>query len=125
MLNFNSILLFSEKPKELAEFYQKIFDKKPEWQGGDYVGWMVGSGFFTIGPHDKVKGKNNSPERMMLNLETADVQVEFDRIKKLGAKVVAEPYHPSEDSTGTIATLADPDNNYFQLVTPMNMSDAN
>jgi predicted enzyme related to lactoylglutathione lyase len=32
--------------------------------------------------------------------------------------VVAEPYHPMEDQKGTIATFADPDNNYFQLMTP-------
>jgi predicted enzyme related to lactoylglutathione lyase len=53
---------------------------------------------------------------MMFNLETKDVEAEFDRIKKLGATVVAKPYHPKEDPKGTIATFADPDANLFQLV---------
>ena len=57
----------------------------------------------------------------MFNFETRDVKGEFERIKKLGAAVVAEPYHPGEDPKGTIATFSDPDNNYFQLVTPWEM----
>ncbi len=44
---------------------------------------------------------------------------EFARIKDLGAEVVAEPYHPSEEPSMWLATLADPDGNYFQLATPM------
>jgi predicted enzyme related to lactoylglutathione lyase len=46
------------------------------------------------------------------------VKGEFERIKKLGAAVVAEPYNPAEDPKGMIATFADPDNNYFQLMSP-------
>jgi predicted enzyme related to lactoylglutathione lyase len=121
MLNFNSILLFSEKPKVLAEFYEKVFGKKPEWNDSDYVGWQVGNSFVTIGPHDKVKGKNSNPDRVLFNFETTEVDQEFARIKALGAKVIAEPYHPGEDAKMSIATFADPDNNYFQLMTPMEM----
>jgi predicted enzyme related to lactoylglutathione lyase len=65
-----------------------------------------------------VKGRNANPERIMFNLETKDVKSEFGRIKKVGAAVVAEPYNPMEDAKMMIATFADPDNNYFQLVTP-------
>jgi len=118
MLQFNSILLFSGNPKKLAEFYRKVFRKKPDWSEGRYYGFMAGKGFITIGPHKKVRGKSKNPERILLNLETKDVKREFGRIKRIGAKVVAEPYHPMEVETMTIATFADPDNNYFQLVTP-------
>ena len=118
MLDFNSILVFSENPKKLADFYKKIFQRDPDWAEGGYYGFMAGKGFITIGPHDKVKGKNSYPERVMFNLETKDVEEEFARIKKAGASVIAEPYHPMEEEAMTIATLADPDNNYFQLVTP-------
>ncbi len=52
----------------------------------------------------------------MINFETAQVQQEFERIKALGGKVIREPYQMGQ---GWIATLADPDGNYFQLVTPM------
>ncbi|MGH7203781.1 MAG: VOC family protein [Candidatus Levyibacteriota bacterium] len=119
MLNFNSILLFSEDPHALVEFYKKVFDTKPGWSGGDFTGFKVGDGFITIGPHDKVSGQNANPERIMFNFETKDVQEEFDRIKEVGAKVIADPYHPGEEKEMWIATLADPDGNYFQLVSPM------
>lgn len=115
MLNFNSILLSSENPEKLAEFYGKVFDKKPEMNEGPYKGYLVGSCFITIGPHDKVKGKSKNPERVLFNFETKDVKGEFARIKKLGAKVITEPY---EMKPAWIATFADPDENYFQLITP-------
>ena len=118
MLNFGSILLSSENPRKLVEFYRKIFRKKPDWTEGDFYGFMTGKGFITIGPHKKVRGKSRNPERIMFNLETKDVKREFGRIKKIGATVIAEPYHPMEAPDMMIATFADPDNNYFQLVTP-------
>lgn len=118
MLAFNSIMVFSGDPKKLADFYKKVFRKDPDWVEGGYYGFMAGKGFITFGPHDKVKGKNANPERVMFNLETKDVKGEFDRIKKIGAAVVAKPYNPSEEPKMMIATFADPDNNYFQLVTP-------
>lgn len=118
MLDFNSILVFSENPKKLADFYKKIFQKDPDWSEGGYYGYAAGKGFITFGPHEKVRGKNTKPERIMFNFETKDVKGEFERIKKLGAKVVADPYNPSEEPEMMIATFADPDNNYFQLMTP-------
>ena len=118
MLNFSSILVFSENPKKLSDFYKKVFQKDPDWSEGGYYGFMAGKGFITFGPHDQVHGRNANPERVLFNFETKDVEGEFDRIKKLGASVVAEPYHPSEEHGMTIATFADPDNNYFQLMTP-------
>jgi predicted enzyme related to lactoylglutathione lyase len=118
MLDFKSILVFSKDPAKLADFYKKVFQKDPDWTEGGYFAFMAGNGFITFGPHDKVQGRNAHPERIMFNFETKDVKGEFDRIKKLGAMVVAEPYHPMEDTKGMIATFADPDNNYFQLMTP-------
>ena len=119
MLNFNSILIFSEDPKTLAEFYAKVFDKKPEMEDQGYTGWLVGSGFISVGPHDKVKGKAKQPERIMFNLETKEVKEEFERIKGLGATVIKEPYGMEEGKdSGWIATFADPDGNFFQLMTP-------
>jgi len=123
MLSFNSLLLFSENPKKLGEFYEKVFNIKATWQDGDWVGFQVGSGNVSIGAHSEVKGKNTMPQRMMFNLETANVEEEFARIKGYGTKVVAEPYHPGEMESMTIATFEDPDGNYFQLMSPMGDSD--
>lgn len=118
MLNFSSLLIFSENPKQLSDFYKKVFQKDPDWSEQEYYGFMVGKGFITIGPHEKVHGKNTNPERIMFNLETEDVKEEFERIKDIGAQVIAEPYSPSEDPDTWISTFADLDGNFFQLMTP-------
>jgi predicted enzyme related to lactoylglutathione lyase len=61
-------------------------------------------------------GSAKEPGRIMFNFETAQVKEEFERIKALGAAVIREPYQMGD---GWIATLADPDGNYFQLITSM------
>lgn len=114
-LNLNSLLISSESPEKLREFYEKLLGKKPEMDDSGYFGWLIGSTFLSFGPHDKVNGKSNNPERVMFNFETDDVKGEFKRIKDLGAEVISEPY---EMGSAWIATLADPDGNYFQLMTP-------
>jgi len=119
MLNLNSLLLFSETPKRLVDFYRQVLAHEPKWEEGEYSGFEVGAGALVIGPHTKVHGQNKNPERIMFNFETGDVKGEFERIKGLGAKVIAQPYHMGDDEDFLIATLADPEGNYFQLVSPM------
>ena len=77
-----------------------------------------GGVYFTLLDHSEMVGKNKDPGRIMLNFETQQVKEEFERVKALGATVIKEPY---EMGGGKLATLADPDGNYFQLVTPMSM----
>jgi predicted enzyme related to lactoylglutathione lyase len=117
-MNMNSVLIGSEQPERLTEYYARLFGK-PGWDEGTYTGWQLGSGWITVGPHDQVKGKNTHPGRVIWNIETADVQGDFERFKTAGATVVREPYHPGEEQEGLIATFSDPDDNYFQLVSPM------
>ena len=121
-MNFNSILIGSEDPQRLVDYYTKLFGE-PTWNEGGYVGWMLGAGAVTVGPHDQVTGKNPQPGRLIWNIETADVKGDFDRFTAAGAEVVREPYG-FEGAEGLIATLADPDGNYFQLMSPMEPSGA-
>ncbi len=100
MLNFNSILLSTPDHKKLTEFYKKVFEKDPDMEEDKYSGFMVGSCYFSIGAHDKVKGSNSNPDRILLNFETKDVKGEFKRIKGLGAKVITEPYEMGEADSG-------------------------
>lgn len=118
MITLSSLMIGSVDPKKLAEFYTKVFGKDAEWQDGDWYGWRSGNVFFMIGMHDKVAVSAREPERMILNFEATDVQKEFDRVKALGAQVIKEPYQIEEN---WLATLADPDGNYFQLATPWKM----
>ncbi|MBI2074693.1 MAG: VOC family protein [Candidatus Levybacteria bacterium] len=115
MLNLSSIMIGSMQPKVLAEFYEKVFDKKPDWTDNNWFGWQVGSTHITIGEHSEMNGKAKDPGRIMFNLDTKEVKEEFERIKNLGAEVIKEPY---EMENMWIATFADPDGNYFQLMTP-------
>jgi predicted enzyme related to lactoylglutathione lyase len=115
MLNFGSVMIGSLQPKALAKFYEKVFGKKPDWTDGDWSGWQVGSTHLTIGEHSEVVKKAKEPQRIILNFDTEEVKEEFERIKALGATVIKEPY---EIEGMWIATFADPDGNYFQLMTP-------
>ena len=120
-MNLTGVLIGSEDPQRLVDYYTALFGG-PGWDQGGFVGWMVGSGWFTVGPHDEVRGKNPQPGRLIWNIETPDVKGEFDRLVAAGATVVREPYavdEGGEDDQGTICTFADPDDNYFQLISPM------
>lgn len=119
MLNLNSIMLGSTNPKELADFYEKVLDKKPDMEDEGWYGWQAGNTFLTIGHHSEVSEDAMDAKRIILNFETKDVKGEFARIKELGASVIKEPYNMSSESQEAwIATFADPDGNYFQLMTP-------
>lgn len=115
MLNLNSIMVGTMQPEKMAEFYEKVFQKAPDMKEGGWSGWLVGTTFFSVGEHSEMGGPAKDPGRMMFNLETREVKEEFERIVKIGAKSVKEPY---EMRGAWIATLADPDGNYFQLMTP-------
>jgi predicted enzyme related to lactoylglutathione lyase len=117
-MNFNSILIGSEDPESLVAYYTKLFGA-PQFSDSGYTGWLIGSGAVTVGPHSEVHGKNPQPGRLLWNIESDDVQADFDRFKAAGAIVIREPYSFEEAPGSSIATLADPDGNYFQLQTPM------
>lgn len=121
-LNFNSIMLGTDNKDKLVDFYKEVLGK-PMMEDMGYVGWLVGSGFLSIGEHSEVHGSNKQPARVIWFFESADVKGEFDRIKAIeGAKVVAEPYKPDPKGDYWLATVADPDGNYFQLATPWDES---
>ncbi len=108
-------MIGSHQPKVLIDFYTKVFGKKPDMTEGEWAGWNVGKGFFSVGEHSEVKGKAKDSSRIMYNFETPDVKNEFKRISAAGATEVKEPY---DMGNMWIATFADPDGNYFQLMSP-------
>jgi predicted enzyme related to lactoylglutathione lyase len=120
-VNFNNILIGSDDPQRLVAYYTKLFGK-PGMEEGGYAGWQIGTGFLSVGPHSEVHGKNPQPGRLIWNIESTDVKGEFETLKAAGAIVIREPYTFDEipEASGMfIATLADPDDNYFQLMSPM------
>ena len=117
-MDFNSILIGSEDPQRLVEYYSKVLGA-PTFSDSGYTGWQIGSGFVTVGPHSEVKGRNSAPGRLIWNIESKDVAGDFERMKAAGAIVIAAPYSFEGAPGSSIATFADPDDNYFQVMTAM------
>ncbi|MFS8158922.1 MAG: VOC family protein [Candidatus Roizmanbacteria bacterium] len=115
MLNLNSIMIGTSQPKVLADFYAKIFGRPADMNEGNWSGWSVGNCFISVGEHSEVSGMSKEPSRVLFNFETKEVKEEFEKMKTAGATIIKEPYQMGE---AWIATLADPDGNYFQLMTP-------
>ncbi len=118
MLGLNSTMIGTNQFDALTAFYEKLIGKSPDMveQASGFMGWQLGHNYLGILKHSGMNGSTKDPGRMMLNFETGNVQAEFERIKGLGAAVIQAPYKMGE---AWIATLADPDGNYFQLMTPM------
>ena len=120
-MNFNSILIGTDNAERLAEYYTKVLGA-PMYTGEGYTSWAIGTGAVTVGPHSEVHGANTQPGRFIWNIESDDVAADFARMRDAGAIVIREPYE-FEGIAGTwIATMADPDGNYFQLTTPFDPS---
>lgn len=115
MLNLNSVMVGTMQLPVMKDFYAKVLGKKPDMADEDWAGWQVGNSFLMVGKHDQMAGAAKDPGRMMFNLETEQVKEEFARMVAAGARAVKELYQMEEM---WIATLADPDGNYFQLMSP-------
>jgi predicted enzyme related to lactoylglutathione lyase len=118
MLNLNSVMIGTKQPDVLAAFYEKLLEKPADMvdQENGFWGWQAGGAFLSILDHSEMLGNAKDPGRVMFNFESPRVKEEFERIKGFGGTVIKEPY---EMGGAWIATLADPDGNYFQLVSPM------
>ncbi len=114
-LNLNSIMIGTSQAQVLAAFYEKVFGRPADMVEGDWYMWQAGSASLSVGEHSEVHGQTKEPARIILNLETKAVKEEFERLKTLNATIIKEPY---EMGGGWIATLADPDGNFIQLMTP-------
>ncbi|MCE9644583.1 MAG: VOC family protein [Chloroflexi bacterium] len=118
MLNLTSVMIGTKQLKTLSAFYEKVIGKPADMVDAEngFFGWQIGNAFLGVLEHSEMGGNTKDAGRLIFNFETPQVKEEFERIKAAGAKVVKEPY---EMGQGWIATLADPDGNYFQLMTPM------
>jgi predicted enzyme related to lactoylglutathione lyase len=131
MFKLTSLIISSGNSKELTKFYEQVFKKPID----PMMGWQVGDIYLIVMDHSEINGKSQEGPRVMFNLETEDVPGEFERIKNIeGASIIKEPYQMTmegeivskeeeKDDGFWIATIADPDGNYFQLMSPWNPSD--
>jgi predicted enzyme related to lactoylglutathione lyase len=120
-VNFNSILIGSDNAERLTEYYTKVLGA-PMMSEQGYTTWRLGNGAVTVAAHSEVHGSNDQPGRFIWNIESDDVPADFARMRAAGVIVVREPYQFEGIPDTWIATLADPDGNYFQLTTPFDPS---
>lgn len=118
-MKLSGVMLGSDQPAKLAEFYTKILGE-PGWHDGDWYGYQPeGGANLMIGSHSEVHGQSKNPERIMVSFDVDDVKTAFEKAKTAGGKVIAEPYPPDpKNADMLLATLADPDGNYIQLARP-------
>ena len=116
-----SILLNSENARKLADFYKNVIGLKQtmEAEFGEnneelFTFEMTNSSALVILYHSKMKGKNGSPERYILNFEVDDIDQESKKLDDKKVKKIQDKYHVED--YGFIVTYEDPDGNYFQLV---------
>jgi predicted enzyme related to lactoylglutathione lyase len=118
MFKLNSVMFGTQHPQALATFYEKVLGKPADMVNNErsFFSWQLGSVSLYVLEHSEIEGKTKDPGRVMLNFETTQVTADFERIRTLGGSVIREPY---EVQAGWFATLADPDGNYFQLMSPL------
>jgi predicted enzyme related to lactoylglutathione lyase len=117
MLKLVSVMIGTKRAEAMARFYEKVIGKPADMINGErtFFSWQLGASFLYVLEHSQMEGNTKEPGRVLFNFETPQVKEEFERIRTLGGSVIQEPY---EVQVGWFATLADPDGNYFQLVSP-------
>ena len=107
-----TVMLASSDPARLAAFYENVLQLERLQVFHDPV-FQLGSGMLRIIHHSAVHGTNQMPARCQLNLFVADTLAECARLE--GQVTFVRPPE-NEAWGGIVATLADPDGNYIQLI---------
>ena len=120
-MNLNSILIGSENPERLVDYYTKLFGK-PTLERGRLrrLADRLGS------RHRRAARQGQGQERQPRadHLEHREPGCE-GRLRPLqggwrnGDRGAVRPGEVSDADDAVIATFADPDDNYFQLMSPM------
>jgi lactoylglutathione lyase len=115
----NGVLIWTsgERYDALAVFYRDVLalPVRTDRAGHLAVEWSNGMRL-TVGTHSAVTGAAVEPERVMVNLQVADIHAAADRLRARGVVFVRPP--SPEPWGGWIATFADPDGNLLQLLQP-------
>ena len=108
-----TVMVGTDQPGALARFYGELLGLPRIGKYRDPV-FAAAGGFIRILDHSEISGPNREPARAQINLFVDDVEAEFARIAGHGVDVLRAPER--ESWGGLVATLADPDGNYVQLL---------
>jgi predicted enzyme related to lactoylglutathione lyase len=107
--SLGSLLVGSSRPDELKLFYRRAFDVEENPMGA----FEFGAVQLFIEPHTEVQGSAAEPARCIVNFDVEDCVALAAHLKDLGARTVRSV---SDEPFGRIATFADPDGNYLQII---------
>ena len=107
------INITSAQPERLGAWYRDVLELSRAEEMGEWA-FRAGSLELIIDGHSETRGAAVEPSRFLVNLFVADIAAERDRLAAAGVTFLREPER--EPWGGVIATMADPDGNYVQLV---------
>lgn len=114
------ILIYSENPDKLMEFYKDVLELELEEKldiPNDYGYMFIINGDFKlwIGKHSKIRGKVKESDRHIFNLYTDEVQKWYEKIKDFkGVTVVLKPSltpFATKENPFYVCTFLDPEGN--------------
>ena len=97
----------------MDRFYVEVLGLVPRTRRDGFVNFELGDQRLTITTHDALSGPSRDPLRVMVNLETDDIDAEHARLVAAGVAFTRTPER--EPWGGIVATFADPDGTTLQL----------
>lgn len=112
MLGLRSCIFQAENVREVADWYEKVLDKKPYFEADAYIGfdvWGYELGIFYRDAEYIQKGNN-----VEIYWGVDDIEAEFQRLQTLWASIHESP---TEVGGGIImASVLDPFGNVFGII---------
>ena len=100
----------------MRTFYVDVLDLSPRSDRDGFLNVDLDGVRLTVATHTDVSGVSDQPARIMINLIVDDIDRRHAAAVARGATSIRPP--EPEHWGGRICTLADPDGNYVQLMTP-------
>lgn len=125
MLSHYRILIYSENPDKLMQFYRDVLELELEQQldiPNDYGYRFAINGEFKlwIGKHSEVHGQAKESFRHIFNLYVNSVTEWYEKIKdKEGVEIVSTPQltpFATDDNPIYVSTFLDPEKNCWQFM---------
>ncbi len=110
-VRLNSIVIGSEQPDVLKNWYRATFEVTEDADGA----FRFGEARVFVFPHTEVRGKASEPARILINFSVDDARDLEQRLQDKGVRFVRPV---SEEPFGLLGTIADPDGNYLQILQP-------
>ncbi len=98
----------------MRDFYVDVLGLEPRSDRPGFVNFELEETRLTIATHSAVAGSNPEPGRILINFSVDDAAAAYRRFTDAGARSVRRP--EPEKWGGIVATLADPDGNFVQLL---------